>query len=80
MKYEIWCQGGPIPCRQRLFAAGSLVCLRDPEKIQNLPKGALQLVITTEAAEPAVYDSDEESGMYWSSDEESGMYWSSDED
>ena len=56
------------------------VCLCDPVKIQNLPKGPLQLVVTTEAAEPAVYDSDEESGMYWSSDEESGMYSSSDVD
>ena len=66
MKYEIWIQGGPAPDYQRLFAAGAQVCLRDPERLQNLPKGALQLVITTEAAEPAVYDSDEESGMYWS--------------
>ena len=68
VKYEIWIQGGPAPSFQRLFSAGGQVCLRDPQRLQNLPKGPLQLVITTEPAEPAVYDSDEESGMYSSSD------------
>ena len=70
VKYEIWIQGGPPPDFQRLFTAGAQVCLRDPQKLQNLPKGPLQLVITTQPAEPAVYDSDEESGMYSSTDEE----------
>ena len=70
VKYEIWIQGGPPPDYQRLFTAGAQVCLRDAQRLKNLPRGALQLVITTEPAEPAVYDSDEESGMYSSTDEE----------
>ena len=70
VKYEIWLLGGPHPDLQRLFTAGSQICLRDGEKVQTLPKGALQLVITTEPPETAVYDSDEESGMYSSTDEE----------
>ena len=68
MKYEIWLQGGPAPEFQNLFAAGTSLCLRDLEKLQNLPKGELQLVITTQPRETSEYDSDEESGMYSSSD------------
>ena len=61
-------QGGPAPEFQNLFAAGTSLCLRDLEQLRNLPKGELQLVITTQPREPSVYDSDEESGMYSSSD------------
>ena len=68
MKYEIWLLGGPAPEFQSLFAAGTSLCLRDRETLLNLPKGELQLVITTQPREYSEYDSDEESGMYSSSD------------